>query len=222
MITPIIINVNPGQSYPAGGLSFTIDKTGTLYHIHTGRLVANGPWGIRLYRTIPNGNPELLWFGKDCNGSLTVINKKLYLGFNDNWKQKYFEVPGYIDPSDEPSSTIVNVNEAAMQTYKLQVANAQSQSNQASASASTAITISNANTNKITSLEQRLMALETKVQTMQSQILSRQQIEDIVWSKIWDVNYLIRLGFVKGSSSIREVQDYLVDLATYIRNITGK
>jgi len=50
-------------------------------------------------------------------------------------------------------------------------------------------------------------------------VLSKAQIEDIVWTKIWDVNYLIRLGFIKGSSDIQQVQDYLVDLASYIKRI---
>lgn len=53
--------------------------------------------------------------------------------------------------------------------------------------------------------------------------LTRQEVEDIVWSKIWDVNYLIRMGFIQGSSTISQVQDYLNDLTNFVKKIiTGK
>jgi hypothetical protein len=72
----------------------------------------------------------------------------------------------------------------------------------------------------VTALKKQVATLTSQINNMQSQILNKQQIEDIVWSKIWDVNYLIRLGFIQGSSTIQQVQDYLVDLASYIKRVT--
>lgn len=207
------------RSYPASGKTFTIDKTGTIYETYMGDLNKTAKFGLRVFRTKPGGKPEELFY-TDGGGSLTVINKKLYIGYTDsNWASWYDEIPGYIDPSDTPSSTVVKVDEAAMAVYKDQVALAQKTANSAQYNANDAITRANKAQSEVDVLENRVAKLEAVVSGMQNQILNKQQVEDIVWAKIWDVNYLIREGFRNGSSAIREVQDYLVDLATYIRNI---
>lgn len=207
------------RSYPASGKTFTIDKTGTIYESYMGDLNKTAKFGLRVFRTKPSGKPEELFYC-DGNGYLTVINKKLMIGYTDsNWESWYEEIPGYIDPSDTPSSQVVNVNEAAMAVYKNQVDLAQKTANNAQAAAIDATNKANQAQSEVDRVEKRVDKLEAIVAGMQQQILSKQQIEDIVWSKIWDVNYLIREGFRNGKSSIREVQDYLVDLATYIKAV---
>ena len=207
------------RSYPASGKTFTIDKTGTIYESYMGDLNKTAKFGLRVFRTKPGGKPEELFY-TDGNGYLTIINKKLYIGYTDStWASWYDEIPGYIDPSDTPSSQVVNVNEAAMAVYKDQVVLAQKTANSAQFNANDAITKANQAQTEVDVLEKRVAKLEAIVSGLQAQILNKQQVEDIVWAKIWDVNYLIREGFRNGSSAIREVQDYLVDLATYIKNV---
>jgi DUF917 family protein len=71
-------------------------------------------------------------------------------------------------------------------------------------------------------LQAQIATLTQQQQQMAQQILSKSQIEDIVWAKIWDVNYLIRMGFLQGSSTIQQVQDYLNDLTVFIKRVVGK
>jgi hypothetical protein len=206
------------RSYPASGKTFTIDKTGTIFETYMGDLNKTAKFGLRVFRTKLGGKPEELFY-TDGGGSLVVINKKLYIGYTDsNWASWYDEIPGYIDPSDTPSSQVVKVDESAMAVYKDQVALAQKTANNAQYNATTAQASVVSVTNQVNSLDSRVDKLEALVSGLQKQQLTQQQVEDIVWSKIWDVNYLIREGFRQGSSTIREVQDYLVDLATYIKN----
>lgn len=207
------------RSYPASGKTFTIDKTGTIYETYMGDLNKTAKFGLRVFRTKPGGKPEELFY-TDGGGSLTVINKELFIGYTDsNWASWYDEIPGYIDPSDTPSSQVVNVNEAAMAVYKNQVALAQTTANKAQAASVDATTKANQAQAEVDAVEKRVAALEAKVSGLQAQMLNQQQVEDIVWSKIWDVNYLIREGFRNGQSSIQQVQDYIVDLATYIKSV---
>lgn len=215
--------------YGAG--SIITDKTGTIFQVWTGRLTNPGAWGPHIYRTVPGGKPELVWFMENANGNqLIVMNKQLWFSYtpqnSGQWGQ---QIDGYIDPSDEPSSKVVNVDESALNAVKQSVATAQSTANNADSKATSAqSTAQNAQKSadnaksQVNALQAQVNALQSQVNALQSQMLNRGQIEDIVWSKIWDVNYLIRQGLIAGSSSIQQVQDYLVDLASYIRRIVGK
>ena len=215
-------------SYPAGGGNFYIDKTGAIYQTWIGRTTDGGDWGAHVYRTAPNAPTQLLFFQPNITGYLEVMNKELWFGYCDGRGQQWrLQIDGYIDPSDTPSSTVVNVDESQVAGLKQGINTAQATAdraigvaNKANDLANEAITSDQQIKARLTAVEQRVTALQAQVNTLQSQVLTKQQIEDIVWAKIWDVNYLIRLGFIKGSSDIRQVQDYLVDLAFYIRKIT--
>lgn len=211
------------KSYPAQGAPWVYDRTGAEYQVQIGNLNGGGAWGLYLFR-IPKGKrPEQLFFAPDSNGDLVVINRQLYVRWCDkNWAQWYAEVPGYIDPDNKPSSQVIDVNESAMAVYKQQVALAQTTANNAlSQSQNTTKQIASLQAD-VRKLQTQVTSLEKTVQQLQQQVLSKSQIEDIVWAKIWDVNYLIRLGFLQGSSSIQQVQDYLNDLTVFIKRVTGK
>ena len=124
-------------------------------------------------------------------------------------------MPGFIHWSDTPSSKVINVDEAQVKVLKTEIATTQTIAAQAKTTADTA-------KNSADATMTRLRALEIKVAAMEKEMLNKSQIEDIVWSKIWDVNYLIRMGFIQGTSAIREVQDYLNDLASFIKRVVGK
>ena len=205
--------------YGAG--SFRIDKTGTLYQVWTGRLTNPGAWGPHIWRTVPNGSPELIWFKENSNGTqLEVMNKELWFCYTDShgaqWGQ---QIDGYIDPSDTPSSQVVNVDESALNAVRQSVATVNNMATTAYSLATSATTVSNNAMNKVVLQQTQITALQNQINQLQSQIISKQSIEDIVWSKIWDVNYLIRLGMVSGKSDEPNVQNYLVDLLAFIRKV---
>ena len=218
-------NIPPTQApftapcYGAG--TIVIDKTGTVFQVWTGRLTANGPWGPHVWRTVKGGKPELIWFIANANGTqLIIMNKQLFFSYTvPNGGQWLQLISGYIDPSDTPSSQVVNVDESALNAVKQSIATTNTLANSAYSLANSATNVSNNAMNKVNSQQTQINALQNQINQLQQQIISRSTIEDIVWQKIWDVNYLIRQGFVAGNSSIQQVQDYLVDLATYIRKV---
>jgi hypothetical protein len=210
------------KCYGAG--SIVVDKTGTVFQVWTGRLTNPGAWGPHIWRTVQGGKPQLVWFIENANGTeLMIQNKQLVFSYTlPNGGQWLQPLDGYIDPSDEPSSKVVNVDESALNAVKQSVATAQTTANNADSKAMRAQTTAQNAQKTADNAKAQIATLQAQVNALQAQMLNRAQIEDIVWSKIWDVNYLIRQGFIAGSSSIQQVQDYLVDLASYIRRIVGK
>ena len=120
---------------------------------------------------------------------------------------------------------MVNVDESSLNAVKQSVTAADNAANQASATANQANGTANAAMDNTQKLKARVTSLEQQVATLQNQVnqlLTPNQVADLVWAKVWDANYQIRMGFLAGKSAIQQVQDYLNDLAVYIRNITGK
>jgi len=69
----------------------------------------------------------------------------------------------------------------------------------------------------------QIAELQAQVNALQAQVnmlLTPNQVADLVWAKVWDANYQIRMGFLAGKSAIQQGQDYPNDLAVYIRNVT--
>lgn len=208
------------KSYPGDNPYFTYDKTGTIYQVTQGDNNKTAPWSVRVWRCKPKEKPVEIFAVVAAHGALVEINGRLIFGYTTkDWIQQAVEIPGFIPFGTTPSGTVVNVDEKAMAAYKAQVALAQTTANQASFNATQALSMSQAQKTTIDNLSKQIASLQSQITTLQSQILSKQSIEDIVWTKIWDVNYLIRQGFRDGQSVIREVQDYLVDLASYIKRV---
>ena len=217
--TPPIRAPFTAPCYGAG--SIIIDKAGTVFQVWTGRLTNPGAFGPHIYRTVQGGKPELVWFLENANGQYMVImNNQLYFSYtpakSGQWLQ---QIDGYIDPSDTPSSQVVNVDESALNAVRQSIVAVQGIATTADYKATKAQTTANNAQATADNAKAQIAALQSQVNALQNQVLTKAQVEDIVWAKIWDVNYLIRLGFVKGSSDIQQVQDYLVDLASYIKRI---
>lgn len=213
-------------SYSGAGTSFVIDKTGTVFQVWTGRTTNPGPWGAHVYRTAPNAQPVLVWFIEGCNGSLTILNKQLYFGYVDGRGFQWYQpIDGYIDPSDTPSSKIVDVDETQVATLKQSIATAQGMADRASGQALQAQTTAGAANNTAAAALAKVTEQQKQIQALQAQVnalLTPAQVSDLVWAKVWDANYQIRMGFLAGRSAIQQVQDYLNDLAVYIRNVVKK
>lgn len=216
--TDVIAIPEVAPAYPAGGCQFTVDKTGTLFFLHVGRLVANGPWGTRLYRVKPNSNPEMLWFGENDHANLSIINDELWIGYATNeWRQRTLKVAGYIAWGDHPSGTVVNVDETAMNALKASINAINISANVANSKAQRAQDDVTALYGTVKSLEARIFQLQQQVNSM----LTPSQIADLVWQKIKDTNYLYRLAFNiwPAKSPDNDIRSYVDDLVSLIKRV---
>ena len=213
MSAPVYLNM-PGDNYGGQITNFAPDRTGAVYSLNLCRLTPNGPWGPRVYRIPPKGAPQLLAFVQDASaGHLVVANRKLYFLYSVNGKCYSDQIEGYIDPDDTPSSNVVNINTSQIQTLQQQITTSNQMINAQNAKIAQLQT-------QVNQQAKTLQTVQEQIIQIQSQILTQSQVEDIVWTKTWDILYLIRLGYLQGSSSIQNVQAWLNDLAVYIRSIT--
>lgn len=212
MGAPVVLRM-PGDNYGGQITNLAPDRTGAVYSLNLCRLTQNGPWGPRVYRIPPTGAPQLIAFVENASaGHLVVSNRTLYFLYSVNGTCYYQIIDGYIDPDSTPSSTIVNINTAQVQTLQQQITVLNQQCNALQQQISSL---------KTTQSQQHtaLQSMQNQLSQLQSQMMSPDQIADLVWSKTWDILYLIRLGYIQGSSSVQQVQDWLNDLTVFIRRI---
>jgi uncharacterized protein YpbB len=117
---------------------------------------------------------------------------------------------------------VVDINASQLALVNQRINTAQTSAGQAQGAADRLQGSVNNHTKTIADLQARITKLEQQGGGGNGSGLTKQQVEDIVWSKIWDINFLIRQGFRDGVSTIREVQDYLNDLTVFIKRIVGK
>ena len=215
----------PFGTYSATQAQYQLSKDGAIYTTSVGKL-GNQAWGARVWRIPPDGAPAQVVFMAPGACQLFVVNGALLCvwidtnqGGNYNARIKVTPIEGYIPLDGLPSGTVVDIDATQLALVNQRIDVAQSNAGKAQATADKAQGTANANAKAIAELKLRVTKLE---QQGGGGGLTRQQVEDIVWAKIWDVNYLIRQGFRDGVSSIREVQDYIVDLASYIKRVMGK
>ena len=192
---------------------FYIDKTGVIYYLWDGRITNPGPWGTHVYRALVGQPPELIFFLENSGGNLVVVNKQLWYTYSDAkgipWR---LLIASYIDPQDIPSSTVVQVDEAALSAVKLSVVTAQGIANGADYKAARAQTTADRT-------EAQLAALQAQVDALKSQGVNEQKIADIVWAKLWDVVYMLRMGMNAGSSQDPNIQGWISDLTSFIKKV---
>jgi vacuolar-type H+-ATPase subunit I/STV1 len=212
MSAPVYLNM-PGDNYGGQITNYAPDRTGAVYSLNLCRLTPNGPWGPRVYRIPPKGAPQLIAFVQDASaGHLVVANRKLYFLYSVNGKCYSDQIDGYIDPDNTPSSNVVDINTSQIQTLQQQITTTNQQLNAQNAKIAQLQT-------QVNQQSKTLQTMQAQISQVQSQLLTQSQVEDIVWTKTWDILYLIRLGYLQGSSTIQNVQAWLNDLAVYIRSI---
>ena len=203
-----------------GGKPFYIDKTGTIYYLWDGRITNPGPWGTHVYRALVGQSPELIFFLENSGGNLVVVNKQLWYTYSDAkgipWR---LLIASYIDPQDTPSSTVVQVDEAALSAVKLSVVTARGIANGADYKAGRAQTTADNAQSTADRTKAQLAALQAQVDAMQSQGVNEQKIADIVWAKLWDVVYMLRMGMNAGSSQDPNIQGWISDLISFIKKV---
>lgn len=202
---------------------YVLSKDGSIYTTAIGTMGKTQPWKSRVWRVLPDGRAEIV-LEVPATLALHVANSQLLCVWVDpegngyTAKIKVTSIAGYIPIDGQPSGTVVNIDASQLSLVNQRIDVAQLSAGKAQGTADKLQGTVNAQGKVIADLQARVARLEKQG----GGGLTRQQVEDIVWSKIWDVNFLIRQGFRDGVSTIREVQDYIVDLASYIRRVVGK
>lgn len=102
MTNPTVVMLNlpgiPGANYPASPLTPVVDAKGKEFINPNGRLVPNGPFGVRVYmRATPTSQWQMLYFREGNWGQLYVINGQLRLYFTTSqWQVGYAVIPQYV------------------------------------------------------------------------------------------------------------------------------
>lgn len=209
---------SPGGTYTAT-LTFAVgDKTGTEYN--TSMSAEGGSFGINVWRIRPGKKAELIITKPGCHGALWVVHKKLWFYWNTAdkplGKQKRTLIEGYIHDTDTVSGTTVNINDSQVESLRQQIATAQGQAGAAQRAAISAEGKSLQALKQIEELTKRVAALE---KAGVGQNVNEQKIADIVWTKLWDAFYLIRMGMNEGGSKDPNIQGWITDLTSFIRRV---
>jgi hypothetical protein len=203
-------------TYTATKTDTITDKSGALYITSMGATAPGTPFGIRVWR-IAKGmkvRQEVLFYPGD-HGGLAVLWGKLFFVHNQAGSKKIVleEIPGFIPEDGTLSSTTVNLNESQLALINKMIETATQRAEGAYAQSSQAMA-------RIVALEKRIAALEARPAASSSPAgLSKAQIEDVVWTKIWDIFFLLRGGMNEGSSKMTDVQNWINDLTAFIRRV---
>ena len=198
-------------TYTATKTDTITDKSGALYITSMGSLAPGGPFGIRVWRMAKGSNvkQEVLFYPGD-HGGLAILWGKLFFVHNEAGSKKIVleEIPGFIPENGTASGTVVNINEAQLALVNKMIDTVSKRAEGSYVQSSQAM-------GKIAALEKRIAELEKKPAA--SVGFTKPQIEDIVWTKIWDIFYLIRGGMNEGSSKMTDIQNWINDLTSFIR-----
>lgn len=200
-----------GGNYTSTRTEIKPDKTGALYTTTMGSPSPSVGFGINVWKTPKNGKPQLILSFPGHHGSLHILDKKLILALNTpDRRQLLGEIEGYIHPDDTPSSTVVNINDKQVAELKQMIANVQASCDRL---ASRVAAVEAVNARQAKEIE------ELKKNNSGTSQISEQKIADIVWSKLWDSFYLIRMGMNAGWSNDPNIQGWITDLTSFIRKV---
>jgi hypothetical protein len=225
-MTQTQLNV-PYGTYGATTPTYAVDKSGAIYTTSVGRLNGGGPWGTRLWKIEVGKNPQQVFFAPG-NISLVQTQGKLLIIWTDPSRGGYnaavnvTEVAGFIPLDADISGTVVNIDAAQVAELKLSIQQATALANRAAAQSETANNLANqVNTlvGQLRGLESRLAGLEKIASQPAKQSLSAAEIADLVWTKIWDVMWIIRQGMIKDSTD-PNVVGWVNDLREFIKKGT--
>jgi len=206
----------PYTTYGTTPTQYQLSKDGSIYTTSIGDMGKTQPWRGRVWRIPADGSKAQMVFEVPGTCQLFVVNKQLLcVWINSASKISVTQIDGYIPLPDAVSGDIVNINENQVALINQRIEQSMNIGATANTQATNAL-------NKVNNQAKTIADLQKRIGELEQKILTKQQVEDIVWSKIWDINYLIRMGFLQGSSAIQQVQDYLNDLTVFIKRIVGK
>lgn len=201
-------------TYTATKTDVIDDKTGALFQTSMGANQQGGQFGIHVWRTPKGGKKQEILFYAGDHGGLAILWGKLYFVHNDAESKKVFlePIPGFIPKDSDTKSGTINLNESQLAVIRAQI-------DTVSKRAESAYAVANAATARVAELERRVAALEAKPLVNNGGGLTKPQIEDIVWAKIWDVFYILRGGMNAGVSTDPNIQGWINDLTSFIRRV---
>ena len=222
-MTQLQLNV-PHGTYGAATPTYAVDKSGAIYTTSVSRLNGGGPWGSRVWKIEVGKNPQQVFFAPG-NISLVQTQGKLLIIWTDPSRGGYnatinvTEVAGFIPLDATVSGTVVNIDAAQVAELKASIQHVTTLANRAVAQSDPANIFANqVNTlaGQLRRLESRVEGLEKIMNQPQKQSLSAAEIADLVWTKIWDVMWIIRQGMIKDSTD-PNVAGWVNDLRDFIK-----
>lgn len=207
----------PGGNYTSTRTEIALDKSGALYTTSMGRLTPSSEFGIHVWKTVAGRAPQEILFFPECHGSLHVIYNKLYLALNKGSTQELIEVRGYIHPEDPVAGSIVDIDDKQLAGVYQQIETLRAQVNRT-------VELLNQSNREVNSLKAQVSALRTQVARLEQSGGGNAQVDvgkiaDIVWAKLWDSIYLLRMGMNAGWSNDPNIQGWINDLTSFIKKV---
>lgn len=200
-----------GGNYTSTRTEIQPDKTGALYTTSMGSPGASIGFGINVWKSVQGKPDQLLLSFPGHHGSLHVLNKQLILALNTpDRRQLLIPIEGYVYPGDTVNSTTVNINDKQVAELKQMIANVQAANDRLA--------------NRVAQIEAVNAQQARQIKELQDRpsgggSVNEQQIADIVWTKLWDAFYLIRMGMNAGWSNDPNIQGWINDLTSFIKKV---
>lgn len=192
-----------------------IGKDGAIYTTGIGDMSKKRTWRGRVWKFTPQGPAEMVFEAPGAHLALHVIGNQLFCAWIDlKGKVGYDIIEGYIPLESELPMRTVNVNETQLDQLKQQLAQAQE-------NASRAQRASESLSAKVDQLTQRIKELEKRPTAQSAASVNPNEIADIVWAKMWDSIYLLRMGMNSGFSSDVNIAGWINDLTAFIRKVSN-
>lgn len=197
---------------------FVLSKDGSIYTTAIGSMGGKKPWRSRVWRVPTEGKAEIV-FEAPAAIALHVVNGELLCVWVDTASGGYTakiavtKIEGYIPLEASVTGTVVDINEAQVSQLRQQLATAQEQASEANRTAT-------ALQNRLEKLQQRVASLESRPQ-VSAKPVDEQKIADIVWTKLWDTIYVLRMGMNAGFSSDVNVAGWINDLTSFVRKVSN-
>jgi len=200
-----------GGNYTSTRTEIQPDKSGALYTTSMGSPGASIAFGINVWKSIPGKPDELIMSYPGHHGSLHILNKQLILALNTpDRRQLLVPIEGYIYPGDNVNATTVNINDRQVAELKQMIANVQAANDRLANRVAQAEAVNTLQARQIKELQDRPAG---------GGGMTEQQIADLVWTKLWDAFYLIRMGMNAGWSNDANIQGWITDLTSFIKKV---
>jgi hypothetical protein len=197
---------------------YVLSKDGSVYTTAIGSMGGKQPWKSRVWRITADSKAEVV-FETPAAIALHVVNGELLCVWVDPTKGGYTskivvtKIEGYIPIEGVVSSQTVDINEAQVGQLKQQLGVALAQAAEAKQAAASL-------TNRLEKLQQRVASLESRPQ-VSAKPVDEQKIADIVWAKLWDTIYILRMGMNAGFSTDVNVAGWINDLTSFVRKVSN-
>lgn len=190
-------------------------KDGAIYVTAIGDMGKKRTWRGRVWKFAPGKPAEMVFEAPGSHLALHVVGNSLFCAWIDlKGKVGYDVIEGYIPLNAELPKLVVDINDAQVSQLKQQLAQAQEGAGRAQRASESLAT-------RIDQLTQRIKELEKRPTAQGASAINTEEVANIVWAKLWDSIYLLRMGMNAGFSSDVNIAGWINDLTAFIRKVSN-